>query len=249
MTQLASRIGGWGRGLLDVLLPPQCLCCDQPVATSGLLCPSCFLTLDMITAPLCQACGTSLREHPRRGVTSCDDCAEDPPPWRRARAAFQYDGASRSLILPLKYGDRMELAPALARMMARAGLALLEEADLLVPVPMHPRRLRQRKYNQAVLLASSLGRLAHRPVALDGLERRRATRSLAELPAELRAMTVSGAFEINPRWMERLVGRRVVLVDDVLTSGATARACTEVLLGGGVACVDVLVAARTAGRG
>lgn len=246
MTHWTTRIGDWGRGLLDVLLPPQCLCCDQPMAASGRLCPACFMTLEMITAPFCQVCGTPLGVQPRRGMICCDDCAEDPPPWHRARAAFRYDGAGRGLILPLKYGDRTELAQPLARMMARAGWDLLNEADLLVPVPMHPRRLRQRKYNQAAMLAAAVGRMAHRPVALDGLERRRATRSLAELSAEDRAKVVTGAFAIGRHAAHRLAGRRVILVDDVLTSGATARACTAVLLAAGVASVDVLVAARTA---
>lgn len=174
----------------------------------------------------------------------CPQCRAEPPPWGAARAAFLYDAHSRRTILPLKHNDRPELAQALAGLMARAGGGLLATAEVLVPVPLHLTRLRHRRYNQAALLAQALGRRADRPVLVDALARMRATRALGVLSAEARAVTVAGVFSVRPRHVVRIEGRRVLLIDDVLTSGATAGACTRALLAGGAAAVDVLVAAR-----
>jgi ComF family protein len=128
--------------------------------------------------------------------------------------------------------------------MARAGAALLRDSDLLVPVPLHRRRLIQRRYNQAGLLARAVGRLAHKPALPDALRRTRVTRSLGELSAEERARVVDNAFEVRPNRAARVAGQRVLLIDDVLTSGATCGACTRALLAAGATAVDVLVAAR-----
>jgi ComF family protein len=157
---------------------------------------------------------------------------------------LRYDAQSRRIVLPLKYSDRTELAAALAPLMARAGAALLREADLLVPVPLHRRRLIARRYNQAALLAHAIARLTAKPVVPDALRRIRVTAPLGDLSAEERAEAVDGAFAVRPGRAPRLVGQRLLLIDDVLTSGATCAACTRVLLEAGAASVDVLVAAR-----
>ena len=174
----------------------------------------------------------------------CEDCEEEPPAWGRARAALRYDEQARRVVLPLKYSDRPELAAALAPMMLRAGAALVREAEVLVPVPMHRRRLMGRGYNQAGLLAQAVGRLAGKKVVVDGLRRTRMTRSLGALGADARAEEVIGAFAV--RRVAAVAGRRVLLVDDVLTSGATCGVCAKVLLEAGAISVDVLVAARAA---
>ncbi len=165
-------------------------------------------------------------------------------PGAQARAALRYDGHAKRLLLPFKHADRPELAAALAPMMARAGAALLARADLLVPVPLHRRRLFTRRYNQAALLARALSRQSGVPDVPDGLCRSRPTAALGELGASARAAAVAGVFAVRPTRAARLAGARVLLVDDVMTSGATAAACTEVLLAAGVLGVDVLVAAR-----
>jgi ComF family protein len=234
-----------GRLTLDLLLPPECPTCDEPVAVPGQLCPDCFRRTNFVTEPCCDKCGLPFAHAGQGGAGQiCPRCQTYPPPWERARAALSYDEQARRLVLPFKYADRTDLAVVLAPMMARAGAALLREADVLVPVPLHRRRLLARGYNQAALLAKALARAARRPVILDALRRVRATAPLGTLGAEARCRTVEGAFAVHPRRAALLAEKRVLLIDDVLTSGATCSACVEVLLAAGVAGVDVLVAAR-----
>lgn len=240
---LGSRLRTVAGAALDVVLPPRCAACDAPVDAPGQLCGRCFGQAVLLGEPCCAHCGTPV--NPDWSGLACLDCATRPPPWRRARAGLRYDALARRLILPLKYADRPDLARALALHMARAGAALLHEADLLVPVPLHRRRLYTRRYNQAALLARACGRLAGRPVLVDALRRVRATQPLHEKGPDARRAELSGAIEVNTRRCAQIRGARVILVDDVLTSGATAAACTEAMLAAGVAHVDLLVAART----
>jgi ComF family protein len=155
-----------------------------------------------------------------------------------------YDDAARALILPFKHADRQENAAILAAHMARAGATLLAGAELLIPVPLHKKRLRARGYNQAALLAQALSRRTAIPASLDVLQRIRPTPALGELSAAARAEALDGAIAVRPRRKIALAGRRIVLIDDVLTSGATAGACARALLDAGAAHIDVMVAAR-----
>ena len=246
LAHLGWRAGrGTVRAVIDALLPSHCLTCDTLVNGPGQFCPDCFRATTFITAPHCRSCGRPFPHANHASVVVCDDCAAAPPPWGEARAAMTYDAQSRRLVLPFKHVDRPELAQALARMMARAGAALLTRADVLVPVPLHRFRLLGRRYNQSALLAQSLSRLSGVRTVPDALRRTRATQSLGELSAEARTRTLAGAIAV--RRHAAVAGRHVLLVDDVLTSGATARDCTRALLEAGAAGVDVLVAAR-AGR-
>lgn len=233
------------RATLDVLLPPHCLTCDRPVDAPGQFCIECFRGTAFITEPCCTHCGVPFSYAGQGGAERlCPACRAHPAPWGQARAALRYDGRAKRLVLPFKHADRPDLAKALAPMMARAGAALLRRAELIVPVPLHRRRLFARRYNQAALLAQALARIAGVPAVPDLLCRTRATVSLGELGATARAEAVAGAFAVRPSRAGRLAGRRVLLVDDVMTSGATAAGCTEMLLSAGAAGVDVLVAAR-----
>jgi ComF family protein len=243
--RVAVRLRHAGRLALDLLLPPRCAVCDNAVDVEGQLCATCFGLTNFISAPLCLRCGVPFASAEQGGAEGlCPGCRSDPPLYRRARAALRYDEQARRLILPLKHADRDELASILAPMMNRAGGALLATADLLVPVPLHRRRLFQRKYNQAAVLAYAVGRLVHRPVLPDALMRTRYTAPLEEKSPEERALEVAGSISVRPGRAGRVTGRTVLLVDDVMTSGATANVCTQALLAAGALAVDVLVAAR-----
>lgn len=242
---LAATARGLGRAALDVLLPPTCVTCDAAVDAPGRLCADCFAGTSFITEPCCRRCGVPFATA-SEGVPErlCPSCSAQPPKYDRARAALRYDAQARRMILPLKYADRTEMASALATQMARAGATLLREADVLVPVPLHRMRLFRRRYNQAALLAVAVGRLARRPVLPDGLRRLRATQALGSKTAEARAAEMEGVIAVRPSRAARIEGARVLLIDDVLTSGATANACTAALRAVGAIGVDVLVAAR-----
>jgi ComF family protein len=248
LTSLRWLAGGAqhvGLALLDLVLPPTCVACDEPVHRSGLLCADCFRQTGFITEPFCARCGVPFASAGLGGADHlCPACREAPPVFQRARAALRYDAQGRRLILPFKHADRTEIAMALAPHMARAGAGLLAECDLLVPVPLHRSRLFHRRYNQAGLLATAVGRIAGRQCLLDALQRRRATESLGEKSAVERAAEVGGAFVVRASRVGSVAGRRVLLIDDVMTSGATANACAGALLAAGATLVDVLAAAR-----
>lgn len=194
---------------------------------------------------MCARCGVPFASADQGGPAAiCPGCQECPPVFRAARAALRYDEQARRLILPLKHADRVELAAILAPMMVRAGAVLLEKADLLVPVPLHRRRLFHRKYNQAAILALAIGRLAKLPVQPDALIRTRRTAPLEEKSPEERATEVAGSIAVRASRREAIAGRSVLLIDDVMTSGATGSACAAALLAAGAAAVDVLLAAR-----
>lgn len=230
--------------MLDVILPPHCACCDGPVGAVGQLCAACFAGIGFVADPTCTRCGIPFQTGERAHRGACERCLAAPPPWHRARAALVYDDHASRLILPLKHGDRTENAAILGFHMARAGARLLADADLLVPVPLHRWRLLRRRYNQAALLAQDIARRTKRPALADALLRVRHTSMLADLPAAARLEALEGAIAVRRSRICRIAGRRVLLIDDVLTSGATAGACTRALLDAGASSVDVLVASR-----
>lgn len=240
-----SALLGWA---LDALFPPACLLCDAPVAEAGGTCAGCFARLSFVSAPHCLCCGVPFAHNhlgdAAEGGRLCPACLSRPPAFTRARAALRYDEGAKALILPFKHRDRTELAAPLARLMARAGRDLMAEADALLPVPLHRWRLFRRRHNQAALLARALGRIAGKPVLVEVLRRPRATAPLDDAGAEERRRRLHGAFAVPPGRATRIAGRRLLLVDDVLTSGATADACARALLDAGARSVAVLAAAR-----
>lgn len=242
---MADGLLAAGRTALDLALPPHCVSCGEPATVQGQLCIDCFRLTGFITEPCCRHCGVPFSSAAQGGRDRlCPTCRTAPPAFDRARAALRYDSQARRLLLPFKHADRIEIAMTLVPHMARAGAMLLRRADLLVPVPLHRRRLFARRYNQAALLARGLARIARTPVLPDALVRTRATVSLGDKSAAERAQEVSGAFTVRPSRVTRLAGRRVLLIDDVMTSGATASACALALKAAGASVVDVLVAAR-----
>ena len=228
---------------LNTGLPPQCLSCRVPVDRQGHLCAACWSEIDFITDPLCAMCGTPFEYDAGDGAL-CAACIAEPPVCARVRAALRYDDHTRSLVLGFKHGDRTERAATFAGWMARAGAALIAEADLIAPVPLHRLQLLARRYNQSAMLANAAGRLADVPVTPGLLVRTRPTPSQAGRNRRARADNVRGAFAIRPGGADRIAGARVLIVDDVLTSGATVAACAKTLLRGGAASVDALTLAR-----
>lgn len=230
------------RFVLDTLLPPQCLCCTTLVGEPGALCPVCWEKLAFVAAPLCACCGEPF-DLDLGADALCGACVAAPPRFDRARAVFRYDDFSKALVLRFKHADRTDAAPAFSRWMMRAGGDVLAGADLLVPVPLHRWRLFHRRYNQAALLAHGIGGLTGIAVSPDLLQRRRVTAPQGSKGRAARALNVRGAFVVK-RGAADLAGRRVVLVDDVLTSGATVSECARVLKAAGAAAVDVVTLAR-----
>ncbi|WP_374302252.1 double zinc ribbon domain-containing protein [Paracoccus sp. (in: a-proteobacteria)] len=239
------------KGALRLLYPPQCVACGAPVAGGGnepgQLCATCFSDARFITGAACARCGVPL-PHDGTGLDdpdlSCDDCLTIARPWQWGRAALVYAGTARRLVLALKHGDRPDLAPALAAWLARAAAPLVLPDTVVAPVPLHLRRLLRRRYNQAALISGRVARahgLAHRS---DLLLRRRHTPGQDHGGVGDRFANVAGAIAVNPRRLVELQGRPVLLVDDVMASGATAAAAADALLAAGSGPVSVAVLAR-----
>jgi ComF family protein len=231
------------RFALDFGLPPLCPACRGLIGDDGGLCASCWSKLSFIARPYCERLGTPFGYDPGPEVLSAEAVA-NPPAFFRARAAVRYDEIARALVHSLKYGDRLDLAPTMGRWMAQAGRELTEGADGLVPVPLHWRRLWARRFNQAAALAAAISKSSGVPILDDVLKRMRATAQQVGLARAERATNVQGAFAVPEEKHALVSGKRLVLIDDVLTSGATAEACTRALLRAGASQVDVLTFAR-----
>ena len=232
-----------GGAVLDLLFPPVCLSCDKPVATADALCSECFRGLRAITAPLCPVLGLPFAASLGPDARSAEAIA-DPPPFDRARSAVVYNDVARALVGKLKYGDRPELARFCARLMAQAGHELWAADAVLVPVPLHRVRNFSRRYNQSTELSRVLSALTGLPIDPALVSRRKNTPHQVGLSGDARRRNVAGAFAAHPNSSVRLKGRRVVLVDDVITTGATIKAVTKALKSGGAERVDVVSFAR-----
>ncbi|MDR3493439.1 MAG: ComF family protein [Ancalomicrobiaceae bacterium] len=244
---LSCRVRRLGHGLwrraIDWVLPPVCAACGGPVADPEALCGTCWGALQFIERPYCERLGIPFGYDLGPGALSAEAIAS-PPPFNRARAAVIYGGPARDLVHALKYHDRPELAAMLGRMMARAGREILGDADLLIPIPLHRWRLFTRKFNQSALLAQAVGRESGVKVDLDCLDRIKATRPQVGLSGRDRLENVRGAFGVASANRIRVAGRRIVLIDDAYTTGATIGAATRALQRAGVGNVDVLTFAR-----
>ena len=214
--------GAWSHASrlpLDIALPTLCVACREPVSGEG-VCATCWSKLSFIAPPFCPRLGIPFVYDPGPELLSMEAIA-NPPAYNRARAAVRYDDIARTLVHALKYQDRTDLAPAMGRWMARAGQQLLGEADVLVPVPLHWKRGWSRRYNQSGALARVIARQSGVKLTTEALRRVRSTQQQVGLSRTERASNVQGAFKVAPDRKADIAGRRVILVDDVLTSGAT----------------------------
>ena len=246
-TRIAAALRGALRFLLDIALPELCAACREPVRGAG-LCATCWSKLSFIAPPYCERLGIPFAFDAGPGLLSMEAIA-DPPAYRRARAAVRYDDIAGTLVHALKYGDRLDLAAMMAGWMANAGRELLADSDAIVPIPLHWRRQWARRFNQSAALAEVISKSCGKPVAHDALERIKATRQQVGLGKSERATNVQGAFRVRAHGRAAVAGRKLVLVDDVLTSGATLEAGARALLRAGAVSVDVLVFARVVAPG
>ena len=241
-TRVTGRIRTLFGRALNVALPTLCPSCRELVGGNG-LCATCWSKLSLIEPPYCERLGIPFAYDPGPGVLSMQ-AITDPPAYHRARAAVRYDDIARTLVSALKYGDRLDMAPVMGRWMARAGRALLADADGLVPVPLHWRRLWARRFNQSALLGRTIAEASGVAVVDGALKRTKATAQQVGLSQAERARNVQGAFSVAVDRKADVAGRRLILIDDVLTSGATSDACARALLRAGARSVDLLVFAR-----
>jgi ComF family protein len=226
-----------------LLFPPVCAGCRRQVSQPGSLCGDCWPKLRFLERPWCPVMGTPFSHDMGDGFLSAEAIA-NPPPFARARAAVAYGGVARGMVQKLKYSDRTELAPWMAGWMLRAGGELVAQADLVVPVPLHWRRFLSRRFNQSAELARAISHRTGLPFVPEALRRVRSTRQQVGLAAQEREDNVRAAFAVPPEADIRVRGRRVLLVDDVYTTGATVSAGARALMRGGAAAVDVLTFAR-----
>lgn len=236
-----GALAEWRTFTLDFLLPPQCPVTGERVAAPGLLSPEAWAAIQFIDDPVCARCGAPFAYDHGEGA-ECAACIAEPPAFDRARAAIVYDDASHGLVVAFKHSDRTELAALFGGWLARAGGALFRKDTILVPAPLHWRRRLARRYNQAGLLASSTGAIAGLSVLHDALQRTRSTAPQQRLSSDARRRNVAGAFAV--RRERDIAGAHIVLIDDVLTTGATLSACARALKKAGAASVDALVLAR-----
>lgn len=232
-----------GRVLRDWIVPPTCLMCDAIVDRSGGCCSICWGNIRFVARPYCEVLGSPFSYDMGEGAL-CAEAIANPPPFRRARSAVIYDDPIRRLVSGLKYSDRLDVAPWIAKWMVRSGRQLFEDAPIVIPIPLYKTRLLTRRFNQSAEIARNICKdknLEYRP---EILKRIRKTKQQVGLSRQERAKNVSGVFRVPPEFAFELKGRPALIIDDVFTTGATVSSAAKALNRVGVASVDVLTFAR-----
>jgi ComF family protein len=234
---------------LQVLYPPQCISCSAPVTSDFGLCADCWRETPFIAGTICDRCGVPLPGPDPDERAVCDDCMAIARPWGQGRTAMLYDANARRMVLALKHGDRMDLARPASAWLHKAAGPLLRPGLLVVPIPLHWMRLVRRRYNQSALLSKGLAALAKLDHGPDVLVRRRPTGTQDGRSRDDRFRNLVDAFHVPPSRAKTVAGRNILLVDDVMTSGATFAAATDALLAAGARAVDVVSLTRVAKDG
>ncbi len=229
---------------VNAVFPPECISCAALVDTNFGLCASCWGETPFITGAACDKCGSPLPGASPEDGLRCDDCLTIARPWSKGRAVFTYAGNGRKLVLSLKHGDRAEIARAGGTWMANVAGPLLVDDPVIVPIPLHWWRLFRRRFNQSALLAQALANQSRFLLAPDALRRIKATGTQDGLGREGRFENMRDAIQPHPKRGHVLVGRTVLLVDDVMTSGATFAAATQACFDAGAKNVHVIALAR-----
>jgi ComF family protein len=237
------------QGALQLLYPPQCISCSAPVQSDFGLCTDCWRETPFISGMVCDQCGVPLPGQDAQERALCDDCMTIARPWDRGRAALMYRDNGRRLVLALKHGDRMDLVHPASNWMLKAARPILQPGMLVVPVPLHWMRLVRRRFNQAALLSRAIAKAARLDHCPDALVRTRTTGSQEGKTRDARFANLVGAFRVPKSRERRIEGRDILLVDDVMTSGATFAAITEALFSAHARSVSVLSLARVAKDG
>ncbi|MEH6404468.1 MAG: ComF family protein [Sneathiella sp.] len=243
ITKTKKLLSKGGQTLLNIIFPAQCAGCNDPVDTAGSLCAECWPKMTFISPPFCAQCGYPF-DYEISSEMLCGNCLASPPAFSRSRSVLKYDDNSRDMVLAFKHADRTDKTPVFAKWMARTASDILKDKPIIAPVPLHPKRLIKRRYNQSALLAKSIGSLSQSRVIPDLLLRTRDTNNQGGKSIKGRHRNVQGAFSIHPRWEKEIVGKHILLIDDVYTTGATVSACSDSLLRFGARQVDVLTLCR-----
>ena len=229
---------------VNTIFPSRCLSCHELISEHGALCIKCWKSINFISTPICYKCGVPF-EYNIGEQALCGRCMVQKPIYTEARAIFKYDENSKQQILALKYFDKTQLAPVFAKWLARISHDYKDKAHFIIPVPLHYFRLVYRRYNQASLLAKFLAKHIEIPIFYDALVRVKKTPTQYGLTRKQRDENMRGAFKVKPKHYQQLKGKSVILVDDVLTTGATLDACSRALHDAGVVDIFVVTLAHT----
>ncbi|MBA2126029.1 ComF family protein [Hyphomicrobium methylovorum] len=237
-----ASLSGAARNLLDIVLPPVCLGCASRIMAHNALCPKCWRQIDFVRPPLCDRLGLPM-PYDTGGAMLSAAAVADPPDYDRARAVARFDGKMRDLIHAFKFHDNHNARGLFGRWLMDAGRDLIAGADVIVPIPLARWRLLSRRFNQAQILASEIGRRSSKPVKPFALQRSRSTKHQIGLSKAKRLRNVAGAFQVSSNGVSAVAGKAVLLIDDVITSGATAGAAAKALKRAGASRVDILALA------
>lgn len=230
--------------VLNVFMPPRCISCGATIQEAHNVCAACWGDLEFIMTPMCCCCGFPLEDSAKEG-SLCGYCIQETPSYDAGRSVFIYSQKSKKMITDFKYGDKQHGLPRFAKWLELYGKPLIETADVVVPIPLHRRKLLQRKFNQAALLAAKLAKHTHILYGPEMLLRVKYNPPQASLSFKQRQKNIKGAFRVNPRFKKSLKGQSVLLIDDVMTTGATVKECATQLKKAGAKTVSFLTLART----